>query len=83
MIEVLENIDSTPKTIKLQKFILKDMMELEEPIPEIKKYINARLKLGLMLEKVLAFIYIDNVLCQKKVRLLLTNHDGVPKPSFI
>jgi len=45
MIGALENIDSTPNIIELQKFILKDMMELEEPIPKIYIYKDGELEL--------------------------------------
>lgn len=48
MIGALENIDCTPKIIELQKFILKDMMELEEPIPEIYIYENGELELDVV-----------------------------------
>lgn len=48
MIGALENIDCTPKIIELQKFILKDMMKLEEPIPEIYIYENGELELDVI-----------------------------------
>jgi len=72
MIGALENIDSTPKIIELQKCILKDMMELEKPIPEIYIYKGGEIELSVMVQKVPAFIYIDNVFWQRWASTTLT-----------
>jgi len=72
------------------------MMELEEPIPEIYVYKDGEIEFSVIVQKVPAFIYIDNVFWQrlasqllpkdmkigKKVRLLLTARDTDVKPSF-
>jgi hypothetical protein len=88
-VQLFKNIDSTPNIIELQSLILKDLMEHGETVPDIRAHEDGQRELGLMLEKVPAFIFIDNVLGQdelgqllpkdmskaKKVRLLLTARD--------
>lgn len=87
-VELFKSIESSPDVINLQKKILEDLNG-GETIPEIRKYQDGQREIGKMLEKVAAFIYIDNVLEKdmlqqllplnfdnaKKVRLLITARD--------
>lgn len=70
-VQLFQDIESKPDIIELQKFILKDLMGPEETIPDIRKYEDGQRELGYMLEKVTAFIYIDNVLGENELRQLL------------
>lgn len=70
-VRLFQNIDSTPDIIKLQRKILEDLMAPGETVPDIRKHEDGQRQLALILEKVTAFIYIDNVLGQHELGQLL------------
>lgn len=88
-VQLFKYIGSTPDIVELQKQILKDLMEPQHSIPDIRTPEDGQAELGKALEEVTAFIYIDNVLGgnellqllpkdikkAKKLRLLLTARD--------
>lgn len=90
-VSLFDDITSTsPDVIQLQNRILEDLISGETKIPEIERVEDGKLHIGCMLEKEVAFIYIDNVrhggwLQQllpgmeksKKVRLLITGREDV------
>jgi len=69
--QLFQNIESKPDIIEMQKCILKDLMGPEETTPDIRKYEDGQRELSYLLEKVSAFIYIDNVLGENELRQLL------------
>lgn len=82
-VELFKSIESSPNIIQLQTKILEDLMG-KENIPEIRKYQDGQQQIGLQLEKVPAFIYIDNVLEKDKLRQLLPlNFDKAKKVRLL
>jgi hypothetical protein len=64
-VRLFENIATIPDIKELQKCILRDLKMGEEP--EIRRYEEGQQQIEHMLEKEIAFIYIDNVLLPDKV----------------
>lgn len=95
MVRLFEDINSTPNIIELQKCMLRDLMlgsreeEQRSVLENIRTFEDGQREIGRMLEKEVAFIYIDNVLAQyplenllprdmekaKRCRLLITTRD--------
>lgn len=95
MVRLFKDINSSPDIVELQKCILKDLMlgsreeEQRSVLENIRTFEDGQLAIGRMLEKEVAFIYIDNVLEQdflenllprdmenaKRCRLLITARD--------
>ena len=85
MVRLFEDINATPNIIELQKCILKDLMlgskeeEQRSVIENIRTFEDGRREIGRMLEKEVAFIYIDNVLGQDPLEGLLPRDMGKAK----
>lgn len=95
MVRLFKDINSSPDIVELQKCMLKDLMlgsreeEQRSVLENIRTFEDGQREIGRMLEKEVAFIYIDNVLAQdalenllprdmenaKRCRLLITTRD--------
>eukprot|EP01018_Ginkgo_biloba_P000681 Gb_36230 [translate_table: standard] len=71
-VRLFENTESVPDITKLQTWILQDLTEPNESVPEdIRRFEDGQRLLRDILEKEQAFIYIDNVLKKDQLQKLL------------